>query len=140
MKIYDASNQIMGRVSTAIARDLLKGESVIVINCEKAVISGEPRNVEKHYLERVWRGDPHHGPFFPRTPQGIFKKSVEGMLSSHKPRGRDALSRLRVYVGVPEDFVIKASIQLKDADVNKLRCKHVSIGDLAVALGNKKRW
>ena len=140
MKIYDASNQILGRISTAIAKDLLRNEKVIVINCEKAVISGEPKNVINRYLERVWKGDPHHGPFFPRTPQGIFKKSVGGMLSSHKPRGRESLRRLRVYVGTPEDFDIKNFIQLKDADVNKLKCKHITIGELSVALGNKKRW
>jgi len=140
MKIYDASGQILGRISTRIAKDLLKDENVMVINCEKAVISGEPKNTVRHYLERVWRGDPHHGPFFPRTPQGIFKKSVEGMLSSHKPRGREAIRRLRVHVGIPENFKIKGFMQLKDADVNKLKCKHISIGDLSIALGGKKRW
>ena len=140
MRIYNASGQILGRISTRIAKDLMKGEKVIVVNCEKSVISGNPKSTIRHYLERRWRGDPHHGPFFPRTPQGIFKRTVKGMLSSHKPRGRDIMSKLRIYVGIPEDFDIKNSIQLKDADVNKLRCKHITLGDLSVALGSKKRW
>ena len=107
MKIYEASGQILGRISTRIAKDLLKGEKVIVVNCERTVISGNPKNTIRHYSERRQRGDPHHGPFYPRTPQGIFKRTVRGMISSHKPRGRNALRRLRVYVGIPEDFKIK---------------------------------
>jgi large subunit ribosomal protein L13 len=140
MRIYNASGQILGRISTRIAKDLMKGEKVIVVNCEKSVISGNPKHTITHYLERRWRGDPHHGPFFPRTPQGIFKRTVKGMLSGHKPRGRDIISNLRTYVGIPEDFDIKSSIQLKDADVNRLRCKHITLEDLSIALGSKKRW
>ena len=140
MKIYNASGQILGRISTSIAKDLMKGEKVIVINCEKAVISGRPKSTISHYLERRQRGDPHHGPFYPRTPMGIFKRTVSGMLPRKKPKGRDAMSNLRVYVGIPEDFDIKGSIQLKDADVNRLRCKHITLADLSIALGAKKRW
>jgi len=140
MKIYNASGQILGRISTRIAKDLKKGEKVIVVNCEKAVISGNPKDTKRHYLEKRSRGDPHHGPFFPRTPKGIFTKAVIGMLSRKKPSGRDAISKLRVYVGVPEDFDIKNSIQFKDADVNRLKCKHITLSDLSIALGAKKRW
>ena len=140
MRIYNASGQILGRISTKIAKDLMKGEKVIVFNCEKSIISGNPKTTISHYLERRWRGDPHHGPFFPRTPQAIFKRTVIGMLSSHKPRGREIISKLRVYVGIPEDFDIKNSIQLKDADVNRLKCKHITLEDLSIALGSKKRW
>ena len=66
MKVYDATNQILGRMSTRIAKELLMGETVHLINCEKACISGDPEVTKKHYLERRQRGDPHHGPFYPR--------------------------------------------------------------------------
>jgi len=140
MKIYDASGQILGRISTRIAKDLLKGETVKVVNCEKAVISGDPKATEKHYFERRKRGDPHHGPFFPRTPKGIVRRTIRGMLPFHSPRGRDALRRLRVYVGIPDDLQNKEFIRINEADVNKLRCKHITVGDLSLVLGCKKRW
>jgi large subunit ribosomal protein L13 len=140
MKVYDASGQILGRIATRIAKDLLKGENVYVVNCEKAVISGDPKVTQRHYLERRWRGDPHHGPFFPRTPQGIVRRTVRGMLPFHKPRGREAFKRLRVYVGVPDEVKGKEFVRIEEADVNKLRCKHITVGDLSLALGCKKRW
>lgn len=140
MKIYDVSGQILGRIATRIAKDLLNGETVKIVNCEKAVISGDPKVTEKHYLEKRRRGDPHHGPFFPRTPKGIVRRTIRGMLPFHSPKGREAFRRLRVFVGIPDDLEKKEFIRIKEADVNKLRCKHITVGNLSLALGSKKRW
>lgn len=140
MKVYDLTGMILGRVATRIAKDLLEGEEVRVVNCEKAVISGDPEYTKKYYLERRQRGDPHHGPFFPRTPDGIVRRAIRGMLPFHKPKGRDAFKRLRVYVGIPEDLKEKEFIQLEDAKAEKLRCKYITVEDLSLALGSKKRW
>jgi len=140
MKIYDASGQILGRIATRIAKDLLNGENVHVVNCEKAVISGDPKVTEKQYLTKKQRGDPHHGPFFPRTPQGIVRRTIRGMIPFHKPKGREAFRKLRVYVGLPEELKKKEFLSFEDADVNKLMCKHITIGDLSQSLGSKKRW
>jgi large subunit ribosomal protein L13 len=140
MKIYDATNQILGRIATCVAKDLVKGESVYVVNCEKAVISGNPKVTKEHYLHRVQRGDPHHGPFFPRTPHGIVKRTIRGMIPFSKPKGQDAFRRLRVFIGVPDDIKDKNFIRIEEADVNKLRCKHITVGDLSLALGHEKRW
>ncbi len=140
MKIYDAENQILGRLATRIAKDLLNGEKVFVVNVEKAVISGDPKSIVKEYLRRIHKGDPHKGPFFPRTPEGIFKRSVRGMLPWKKAKGREAFKRLKVYVGVPEEFKGKEFIKIEDADASKLRTKYITIGELSLALGAKKRW
>lgn len=140
MKIYDAENQILGRLCSKIAKDLLNGEEVRVVNCEKAVISGVAETKVKEYLERRWRGDPIKGPFFPRTPDGIFRRTVRGMLPWKKTRGRKAFKRLRVYIGLPEEFKNKKLEKVKDADVSKLKCKYITLEELSLALGAKKRW
>jgi len=140
MKVYDATDQILGRFATRIAKELVKGENVRIVNCEKAVISGNPKVTEKHYLERRQRGDPIHGPFYPRTPDGIVRRTIRGMLPSHKPMGREAFKRLRVYVGIPDELKKEKFIKIKEFDVNKLKCKSISVGNLSIALGHKKRW
>jgi len=140
MKIYDATNQVLGRMATRIAKDLVKGENVYVVNCEKAAISGNPKITEEKYLHRVQRGDPHHGPFFPRTPQGIVRRTIRGMIPFSKAKGQDAFRRLKVYIGVPDDIEGKNFVRIEEADVNKLKCKSITIGDLSLALGQKKRW
>lgn len=140
MKVYDATGMIIGRLSTRIAKDLLNGETIRVVNCEKSVISGNPIFTKKQYLERRQKGDRYHGPFFPRTPQGIVRRTIRGMVSHHKPRGREAFRKLRVYVGVPDEFKNKSFLRVEEADVNRLRCKHITVEDLSLYLGTKKRW
>jgi len=140
MKVYDATDQILGRFATRIAKELLKGENIRIVNCEKAVISGDPKVTEKHYLERRQRGDPIHGPFYPRTPDGIVRRTIRGMLPFHKPRGKEAFKRLKVNVGIPDELTKEKPIKIKEFDVNKLKCKSISVEDLSIALGAKKRW
>ncbi len=140
MKIYDAENQILGRVCTFIAKDLLKGEDVIVINAEKAVLSGNPRWKKEHYQGKITRGDPHKGPFFPKYPDDIFRRTVRGMLSWHQAKGRDAFKKLKVFVGIPEEFKNKQAEKMQAADASKLKTTYITLGDLSVSIGAKKRW
>jgi len=140
MVIYDAENQVLGRISTIIAKKLLKGEKVFVVNCEKVVITGKPMATKKYYLEKVHRGFALHGPFFPKTPDGIFRRTVRGMLPWHKPKGRKAFKLLKVFIGVPEEFKNKKFVKSKSVDASKLKCKCISLGKLSVAIGAKKRW
>ena len=40
MKVIDASECIMGRLASAVAKSLLNGEEIHIVNAENAVISG----------------------------------------------------------------------------------------------------
>ena len=140
MKVYDATDQIIGRISTVVAKDLLKGETVNIVNVEKAIVSGNPKFTKNQYLQRIHRGDPIHGPFFPKQPDGILKRTIRGMLPYKKPKGRLAFKKLKVWIGVPDEFKNKEMIRLKNADANKLRIKSIKLGELSLELGGKKRW
>ena len=142
MIIYDGDGQILGRLSSIIAKKLLEGERIVVVNVERVVISGIRKSIVDHYDVRVKRGDPHKGPFFPRTPSGIFRRSVRGMLPMKKPKGVEAYKKLRAYTGVPDEFKTKADTfeQPKAADAARLTTKTINIDKLSVSLGAKKRW
>lgn len=140
MIVYDAENQILGRLCSRIAKDLLNGEKVFVVNCEKAVVSGNPQYIQKRYLEKIWRGDVKHGPFFPKTPDGIFRRTVRGMLPWHKAKGRKAYKNLKVFIGLPEEFRGKELKKVKEADASKLKTKFMSLEEISLAIGAKKRW
>ncbi|MDQ1279104.1 MAG: large subunit ribosomal protein, partial [Thermoproteota archaeon] len=107
MIIIDASNLILGRLSSIVAKRLLTGESVIVVNAEKAVISGSRASIIDGYKKRLeirTLGSKEKSPKHPRRPEGLIRKTVRGMLPWHKPKGKNAYKRLKVYVGVPDDF------------------------------------
>jgi len=140
MKIYNAEDQILGRMSTRIAKDLVKGREVHVVNCEKARISGNPVAIKNKYLERLQRGDPRHGPHYPKTPHGIVRRAIKGMLPTNISKGQKAFKRLKVHTGVPERFKNQEMIIVEEAKAQKLRCKSVDIEELSLSFGVKKRW
>lgn len=140
MIIYDAEEQILGRLSSVIAKKLLNGEEIIVVNCEKAVVSGIPKSKTEEYSRKVKRGDTIHGPFFPKQPDEIFRRTVRGMIPWDRTRGREAFKRLKVYIGVPEELKGKEFKKTEEADANKLRTKYITLEKISLAVGGQKRW
>ena len=50
MKIIDGQDIVMGRLASFVAKELLKGEEMNVINCNKVIISGSKKNIEKIWI------------------------------------------------------------------------------------------
>lgn len=137
--IVDAKGMVAGRLASLVAKELLKGQRVKVVNAEQIVISGNPGFTEKAYKEKVKRGDPYHGPHYPRGPNLILKRIIRGMLPYKKPKGREALKRLRVYVSIPKELEGKELKRFKQAE-DRLKCPVTRLGKLSSKLGAKKRW
>jgi large subunit ribosomal protein L13 len=131
--IIDADGSILGRLATKIAKELLKGEPITVINVEKAIITGNPDSTAERFFEKRERGDPNKGPFYPRYPDKLFKRVVRGMLPYKKNKGMKAFRRLKVVVGNPDN--------LKGEKIGKtvedIKCKYVTVKDLCKRLGAK---
>ncbi len=134
-KYIDASNCIAGRLCSHVAKMLLKGNKVYVFNAAEAVISGNPNFVQKDFLHERRKGDPYHGPFFPRESDRILKRMVRGMLPK-KPRGVEAFKNLKVFKSVPSEYKEK-KLETVESAANKLKCKYVKLGDIASLLGAK---
>lgn len=131
----DASGQVMGRLASGIAKDLLRGRSVYVINAGKSVISGNQKYVLKSFKEKVDRGDPYHGPFYPKTPERILKRVVRGMLPKNA-RGREALKRLMVYRSMPESLEGRKFVRYDYAGARSGE-RYTSLGKVSERLGAK---
>ncbi len=139
--VIDASNAILGRLASVVAKMLLMGYKVIIVNAEKAVVSGEPKKVIESYklLFRVktLRNPYKTGIRRPRTPERLIKYAVRGMLPKNNPRGKKALKNLRVYVGVPEEVKGKEVKVIREASADRLKGKYITLGELAKQLGWK---
>jgi len=139
MIIYDAENQVLGRLCSVIAKRLLNGEKIAVVNCEKAVLAGRPRSTTDKYLHKYSRGDAIKGPFFPKQPELILRRTVRGMLPWDRTRGRNAYKNLKVYVGIPSELQGK-NFEKTAFNASRLKCSYITLGDVSLALGVKKRW
>lgn len=135
--LIDASGLILGRMCSAVAKRLLNGEKVVVVNAEKAIISGKKRSKIPEMKLFLEVGHFRKGPFHPRKPDYIVKRTIRGMLPWKQAKGKEAYKRLRVYFGVPEDFKGKPAQTLKFASAEKLKCSYFTVGELALEIGWK---
>ncbi len=139
MVVIDAENARIGRLSTHVAKALLKGEEVHVVNAEKAVISGNPKDVLAKYQERrsyQYKGDPDKSPKWPKAPHLFVRRLIRGMLPRKKARGRAAYKKLRVYAGKPEGVKGEPK-KVEGADIGELS-KYMRISELCKLLGHKE--
>ncbi len=134
--VVDARDCIVGRVASQVAQRALDGERVAVVNAEQAVITGSEEDVMSVYRQRDEVGS-DKGPNYPKRPDRIFKRAVRGMVPYKQSRGREALGRLRVYVGNPYD---EAEV-LEDTSLDRLsNIKFVSLGTVSENLGANVTW
>ncbi len=135
--IIDANNLILGRMASIVAKRLLNGERVVIVNAEKAVISGKRLSVIQQSKRFLEVGHYRKGPLHPRRPDNIVKKVVRGMLPRKKPHGIDALKRLKVYIGIPTEFENLEKETIEEADAKKLRGSYVTVSEVARSIGWK---
>jgi len=139
-KVYiDAAGHVAGRLASKAAKEALKGKSVCIVNAEKAIISGNPKFLIKFYGEKVSRGNPYHGPFYPRMPDRMLRRIIRGMLPYKKSRGKEAYRRVMVYNSVTENLS-GANFASPGEQGKSSRTKFITLGELSKNLGARKTW
>jgi large subunit ribosomal protein L13 len=138
MKIIDGNDLILGRLGSHVAKDLLKGENIIVINAEKIVISGKSDRIVEKYKKRRTQKDkanPEHSPHWPRRPDLLVKRVIRGMLPFDRPRGKTVFKNLKVYMGVPDELNEKNKETYESFNKSKLNSKYITVEELCKRLG-----
>ncbi|MFW9954341.1 MAG: 50S ribosomal protein L13 [Candidatus Thorarchaeota archaeon] len=136
--IYDAENMVIGRLGSKAAKAALLGNKVVIVNVEKAIITGNRRTVINAWKSRYnirTSTNPLRGPLHQRRPDKLVRRAIRGMLPWPRPRGRDAYKLINVYIGVPEEYADKEKIVLDGSQYQSLRRKYITIADLSYELG-----
>jgi large subunit ribosomal protein L13 len=134
--IVDATGLVMGRLASVVATQLLAGNEIKIVNIEKAIITGRRESIYEEYFAARDRGHKERGPYFPRRPEMIMKRTVRGMLPYKMKRGRNALSRLRIYIGIPRDLEgqkLEQPLAAKARETSSTT--FIELGDLSKRLG-----
>lgn len=114
--VIDAENGMKGRIASFAAKQALLGNEIVVVNSEKALISGDEKmNLADFKFQRgINTIKPTKGPFFSRDPEKIMKRAIRGMLPDYrKGRGREAWKRIKCYMGIPEEFKNEKTIKIE---------------------------
>jgi large subunit ribosomal protein L13 len=99
--IVDGKGAILGRLGTFVAKSLLKGDSVDIMNSEEVIISGNRQIVAKKIRAKreMGRGSSMKGPKYIRQVDRLLKRMLRGMLPRDRAKGREAFKRLKCYIG-----------------------------------------
>ena len=119
MAAIDGTGLIFGRLATHIAKRLINGEDIALINAEKIVMTGRPEvTIEKFKKRRGARNKatPEHSPSWSKLPHLLVKKMIRGMLPRRTSRGSQALKRLMVYTGNPKNL---NAVSIPDIECDK---------------------
>ena len=151
--VFDARDKVLGRLASHVASTLLVSrregapKKVIIINAENAIVTGSKDRILSDYDKKYKLNHPRKGPFFPRMPDMILKRTVRGMLPyQKKSSGRQAVKDLRVMIGTPSNL---KGENLPDGhewgdttNIDRpLPDRFVRLGDISKHLGAKtSRW
>ena len=99
--IVEGENAILGRLGTFVAKELLKGNEVVVVNSEKVIVSGKKEVVVEKIRQKqqMGRGGSMKGPKYPKVADRLLKRMIRGMLPWDRTKGREAYKRLRCFIG-----------------------------------------
>ena len=135
--VINAQNLILGRLASIVAKRALEGEEIAIVNVEKVVISGTRTQVTGTYLKKRQRGSKEGGPFFPRRPDHIMKRTIRGMLPYKRQPGREAFQRVKTYVGIPLEFREIPMETIEEAHVTRLSSpRYVTLESISSYLGS----
>ena len=111
--VIDAEGVALGRLATKVASVLRGkhkptftphvdcGDHVIIINCAKAVLTGNKLEQKKWFRHTGWIGglkEVKYATLMAQRPEKAMELAVNGMIPNNTI-GREACTRLRVYAG-----------------------------------------
>jgi large subunit ribosomal protein L13 len=111
--LVDANGKTLGRLASEIAKVLLGkhkpnftpgvpvGDFVVVVNCERIVVTGKKLDDKKYYHHTGYPGgikETNLRRLLETHPDRVIKKAVKGMLPKNV-HGRRLFKRMKVYAG-----------------------------------------
>ena len=125
--VIDASDKVLGRLSTEIARRLRgkhkpeytphvdTGDYIIVINAEKVRVTGNKETDKMYHHHTGYIGSLKSISLekqLEKAPERVLQASVKGMLP-RGPLGRQMLSKLRVFAGPEHPHTAQQPVELE---------------------------
>lgn len=135
--VINAENKVLGRLASEVARRAKDGEEVHVVNSEAAVVSGDKEKVLADYKQKFDRGRRDRGPYFPKRPDNILKRTIKNMLPDG-PDGRELRSNVKTYLTVPDRFEEVEEVDVKEGDDLK-NMNYVTLTEISEHIGSDFR-
>ena len=136
--IIDATDTILGRLASYSAKKALAGEEIIIINAEKAIVSGRKTDILRRYKFKRDVGDSIKGPFNSRMPDRMVRRTIRGMLPRKTHRGKEAFKNIKVHIGTPKDITGKPERIEKHNKSALNNPKYITVAEISKWLGARQ--
>lgn len=133
--VIDASNHVIGRLASIVAKLALEGNVIHVVNCKNVLITGNKLSIVEDFNRKLRRGDPYKGPFYPKTPEGIVRRTIRGMIPYKKYHGRIAFKNIKTYRNFPKEL---SKLKKYEIERKEIRCKYINLSELCYILNGGK--
>lgn len=124
--VIDATETVLGRIASFAAKQALLGKEVVIINCDKAIVTGRKEAILQEYRIKKIRGKGHlKGPYFHNVPEKIVRRAVRGMLPYKRTRGSIAYKNVVCHNGASnysQSITLKKPIKSRYITLSQL-CK-----------------
>jgi len=138
--IVDAKGLVAGRIATKVAKALINGEKVTVLNADGAVVVGNTDSIMAKYKMRVdgaVKSNPLFGPKYSRIPDRMFRRMVRNMLPTKKSAKERLIKNLEVFNAVPKELAKEKALTFEEFKCNE-RYGFMTMKEIAELLGG--RW
>jgi large subunit ribosomal protein L13 len=128
----DGAHTVLGRLASYTAKTAFQGKKVVIVNCDKIIMTGPPEKILRDYIDQIKtiKGR-HKGPFWPRQPDNIVRRAIRGMIPHKKARGAEAFKRVEVYIGIPKDYANIKLQHFEKAKMNEATSRFMTVGKLS---------
>jgi large subunit ribosomal protein L13 len=139
--LIDGEGLIIGRLSSRVAKLLIEGNEVVLVNAEKLRMTGHVPDLVAKYKRRIElrdKANPEHSPFYSRRPDYFVKRIIRGMLPYKQPKGKAAYKLLKVYIGPAKDIKDAKHYDIKAKKASETFENSMTISELTGKLGYRQ--
>ncbi|MFP4401653.1 MAG: 50S ribosomal protein L13 [Candidatus Nanoarchaeia archaeon] len=137
--IIDAKDLVLGRLGSVVAKRLLLGEEIKIVNCRDIVVLGKKKYLVERYKTKLSNKVVKQGPYYSRSPADMVKRAFRNMLPYKNQRGIEAYKRLKCYNSTPSILLNSQKEVIEKAKINEESVFYYSyMGDICKILGYTK--
>jgi large subunit ribosomal protein L13 len=137
--IIDGKDLVLGRLGSTLAKRLLLGEAIKLVNCQEVIILGRKKFLVERYKNKISNKVIKQGPYYSRAPSDIVKRAFRNMLPYKNQRGIEAYKRLKCFNSVPAALKEETLGSVEEAQVDiDNTFYYTKVGEICKALGYTK--
>lgn len=137
--VIDGTDLVLGRLGSDIAKRLLLGETIKIVNCKDIVLLGKKKYLVDRYKAKLQNKVVKQGPYYSRSPADMVKRAFRNMVPYKNQRGIEAMKRLKCFNSTPSTLLSVEKEVVKGAMLDQDSVfYYTNMGELCKVLGYTK--